>query len=218
LRDITADDVLYTPMPLFWVGGMSFTLVAALHAGATLVFENQFDPPQTLALIEKERITQVLGWPHMAQALAAHPDFHTRDLSSIRTASAAGAYLLPPDQQADAMRPRANSLGMTETLGPHTFDHRDNTLTDDQEGSFGPSVPGVEHKIVDPITGEECALGETGEVWIRGYSLMHGLHKRERAEVFTPDGGTARATAVTSRKTATSITRAGSAISSRATA
>jgi acyl-CoA synthetase (AMP-forming)/AMP-acid ligase II len=188
MRDITVDDVLYTSMPLFWVGGLSFTLVAALHSGATLVFENQFDPPKTLALIEKERITQVLGWPHMAKALADHPDFATRDLSSIRTASAAGAYLLPPHLQTDALAPRANSLGMTETLGPHTYDHRENILTEDQEGSFGPEVPGVHHKIVDPITGEECPTGTAGEVWIRGYSLMQGLHKRERSDVFTEDG------------------------------
>ncbi|HUR79049.1 MAG TPA: class I adenylate-forming enzyme family protein [Acidimicrobiales bacterium] len=188
MRDITSDDVLYTPMPLFWVGGMSFTLVAAMHAGATLVFENQFDPPRTLEVIERERVTQVLGWPHMAKALADHPDFKTRDLSSIRTGSAAGAYVLPPELQAEAMRPKANSLGMTETLGPHTFDHRDNVLTDEQAGSFGPSVPGVEHKIVDPLTGEDCKVGESGELWIRGYSLMQGLHKRERADVFTPDG------------------------------
>jgi len=31
-------------------------------------------------------------------------------------------------------------------------------------------------------------VGETGEVWLRGYSLMVGLHKRERADTFTPDG------------------------------
>jgi len=188
MRDITADDVLYTPMPLFWVGGMSFTLVAALHAGATLVFEEQFDPPATLELIERERITQVLGWPHMAKALADHPDFHTRDMSSLRSAGPAGAFLLPPDQQEEAALPRANSLGMTETLGPHTFDHRDNILPDDKAGSFGFSVPGVEHKIVDPLTGLDQPVGESGELWIRGYSLMQGLHKRERADVFTPDG------------------------------
>ena len=82
-----ADDVLYTPMPLFWVGGFSFTLIAAMHAGATLVFEEQFEPGATLDLIERERITQVLGWPHMAKALVDHPTFKDRDLSSIRGGS-----------------------------------------------------------------------------------------------------------------------------------
>lgn len=186
MRDLTGDDVLYTPMPLFWVGGFSFTLIAAMHAGATLVFEEQFEPGATLDLIERERVTQVLGWPHMAKALVDHPSFGDRDLSSIRGGSYAA--LLPQDQQADAEVPRANSLGMTETLGPHTFDSRDNALPPEKEGSFGFSVPGVEHKIVDPVSLEDLPVGETGELWLRGYSLMLGLHKKERAETFTPDG------------------------------
>ena len=49
-------------------------------------------------------------------------------------------------------------------------------------------MPGVEQKIVDPVTLEDQAVGESGELWLRGYSLMLGLHKRERADVFTPDG------------------------------
>jgi acyl-CoA synthetase (AMP-forming)/AMP-acid ligase II len=186
MRDLNGDDVLYTPMPLFWVGGFSFTLIAAMHCGATLVFEEQFEPGATLDLIERERVTQVLGWPHMAKALVDHPSFADHDLSSIRGGSYAA--LLPPDQQADAEVPKANSLGMTETLGPHTFDSRDNALPPEKEGSFGFSVPGVEHKIVDPVTLEDLPVGETGELWLRGYSLMLGLHKKERAETFTPDG------------------------------
>jgi acyl-CoA synthetase (AMP-forming)/AMP-acid ligase II len=168
------------------VGGFSFTLIAAMHAGATLVFEEQFEPGATLDLIERERVTQVLGWPHMAKALVDHPSFADRDLSSIRGGSYAA--LLPQAQQADAEVPRANSLGMTETLGPHTFDSRDNALPPDKEGSFGFPVPGVEHKIVDPVTLEDLPVGETGELWLRGYSLMLGLHKKERAETFTEDG------------------------------
>jgi acyl-CoA synthetase (AMP-forming)/AMP-acid ligase II len=46
----------------------------------------------------------------------------------------------------------------------------------------------VEHRIVDPVTLEECPPGQSGEIWLRGYSVMLGLHKKERAEVFTPDG------------------------------
>jgi acyl-CoA synthetase (AMP-forming)/AMP-acid ligase II len=172
--------------PLFWVGGFSFTLIAAMHAGATLVFEDQFEPGATLALIERERVTQVLGWPHMAKALVDHPSFTERDLSSVRGGTFAA--LLPQDQQADAEVPKANSLGMTETLGPHTFDAKDYPLPPEKEGSFGFSVPGVEHKIVDPVTLEDLPVGATGELWLRGYSLMLGLHKRERADTFTADG------------------------------
>jgi acyl-CoA synthetase (AMP-forming)/AMP-acid ligase II len=186
MRDLVESDVLYTPMPLFWVGGFSFTLIAAMHAGATLVFEEQFEPGATLELIEQERVTQVLGWPHMAKALVDHPSFKERDLSSVRGGTFAA--LLPQDQQADAEVPKANSLGMTETLGPHTFDAKDNPLPPDKEGSFGFSVPGVEHKVVDPVTLEDLPTGATGELWLRGYSLMLGLHKRERADTFTPDG------------------------------
>jgi acyl-CoA synthetase (AMP-forming)/AMP-acid ligase II len=186
MRDIVADDVLYTPMPLFWVGGFSFTLIAAMHAGATLVFEEQFEPGATLALIERERITQVLGWPHMAKALVDHPSFKDRDLSSVRGGQLSA--LLPQAQQVDADVPKANALGMTETLGPHTFMSKDEPLPADKEGSFGYSVPGVEHKIVDPVTLEDLPVGETGELWLRGYSLMLGLHKRERADTFTTDG------------------------------
>jgi acyl-CoA synthetase (AMP-forming)/AMP-acid ligase II len=185
MRDLASDDVIYTPMPLFWVGGFSFSLIAAMHAGAALVFEEQFEPGATLELIERERVTQVLGWPHMAKALIDHPSFPDRDLSAVRGGNLTA--LLPQDQQVDAEVPKANSLGMTETLGPHTFANKD-PLPTGKEGSFGFTVPGVEHKIVDPVTLEDAPVGETGELWVRGYSLMLGLHKRERAETFTADG------------------------------
>lgn len=185
-RDLTADDVIYTPMPLFWVGGLSFALVAALHAGAALAFDEQFEPAKTLELLERERVTQVLGWPHMGKALVDHASRPERDLSAMRGGTV--PELLPPDKQADALRPRANSLGMTETLGPHTFGDYREVLTDAQEGSFGLTVPGVEQKIVDPATGEELPAGELGELWIRGYSVMLGLHKQEREDTFTEDG------------------------------
>ncbi len=114
-RDLTADDVLYTPMPLFWVGGLSFTLVAAMHAGATLVFEEQFEPGATLELIERERVTQVLGWPHMAKALIDHPSFEQRDLSSVRGGTLAA---LQPRDDATLEAPRANALGHDRDARP----------------------------------------------------------------------------------------------------
>jgi acyl-CoA synthetase (AMP-forming)/AMP-acid ligase II len=77
---------------------------------------------------------------------------------------------------------------MTETCGPHTYDRMDVDLPEHLRGSFGHAVPGVEHKIVDPETGATLPPGEVGEICVRGYSLMLGLHKQEREDVFDRDG------------------------------
>ncbi|MEZ5166513.1 MAG: AMP-binding protein [Acidimicrobiales bacterium] len=63
-RPLLPGDVCYTPMPLFWVGGLTYTLLsAACTLLATVVFEDQFEPGATLELIERERVTHVIGWP-----------------------------------------------------------------------------------------------------------------------------------------------------------
>ncbi|OBY29297.1 AMP-binding protein, partial [Mycolicibacter kumamotonensis] len=41
-------DRIYTPNPFFWIGGLSSVLLAALHAGATVLCEPRLDPPATL--------------------------------------------------------------------------------------------------------------------------------------------------------------------------
>ena len=185
-RDLRATDVLYTPMPLFWVGGLSYTLVSAMHAGAAVLFEERFEPGATLELIERRRATHVIGWPHIAKALVEHPSFAGRDLSSIR----GGSFddLLPEHLRVSDPRRKATSLGMTESLGPHSIERLDVELPEGKEGSFGRGVPGVEHRIVDPDTGADMPAGQSGEIWIRGYSLMLGLLGRDRDEVFELDG------------------------------
>ena len=185
-RDLFPGDVLYTPMPLFWVGGLTYTLVSAMHAGATVVFEERFEAGTTLDLIEAERVTHVVGWPHMSRALTEHPSFPDRDLSAVRGGSLDA--LLPPDLRVGDPELRANSLGMTESLGPHSIELIGSALPENKRGSFGRAVPGIEHRIVEPSTGEEAPEGELGEIWIRGYPLMLGLVGLAEHEVFTPDG------------------------------
>jgi acyl-CoA synthetase (AMP-forming)/AMP-acid ligase II len=185
-RDLEPGDVCYTPMPLFWVGGLTYTLLSCMHAGATVVFEEQFEPGATLDLIERERVTHVIGWPHMAKALTEHKSFPGRDLSSVRGGSLDA--LLPPHLRVGDPELRANSLGMTESLGPHSIEMIGSELPPDKRGSFGRSVPGVEHRIVDPISGKDQPPGEMGEIWIKGYSLMLGHLKKSRRDVFTKDG------------------------------
>ncbi len=185
-RDLASGDVLYTPMPLFWVGGLSYVLVSAMHTGAAVVFEERFDPASTLELIERRRVTHVIGWPHIAKALVEHPSFAERDLSSIR----GGSFdeLVPVHLRVSDPRRKATSLGMTESLGPHSIEPLHLELPEGKEDSFGRSVPGIEHRIADPSTGDELPAGQAGEIWIRGYSLMLGLLGQDPADVFEPGG------------------------------
>jgi len=185
-RDVTAKDRLFSPMPFFWVGGFVFTLLAAMHVGASMICEEAFEPGETLELLERERATIVAGWPHYSRAMADHPTYPQRDLSSIR---AGNLYEILPE----ALRPRdpalrSNSLGMTETCGPHTIEWMDRDLPEALRGAFGRSAPGVEHKIVDPETGETLPVGSEGEICVRGYNLTQGLYKVEREDTFDADG------------------------------
>jgi acyl-CoA synthetase (AMP-forming)/AMP-acid ligase II len=115
-----------------------------------------------------------------------HPSFEKCDLSSIRSGNLYD--VLPESVRPKDPELRSNSLGMTETGGPHTIDRMDVDLPESLRGSFGHSVPGVTHKVVDPSTGESVASGEDGEICVRGYSVMQGLHKVEREQTFDESG------------------------------
>lgn len=181
-------DRIWTPMPLCWVGGFAFTLLRALSVGAAFVTQSRMDAGEALRLFEREQVTCVSAWPSIGTTLTSHPDYATTDLSSLRL----GTFYegrSPENRPADPGL-SVTSLGMSETGGPHTFWTLEEDLrgtSEEYRGTFGHSVPGVAHRIVDS-DGNDVDEGIEGEVWIRGYSVMLGLHKRERADVFDADG------------------------------
>lgn len=185
-RDIGPEDRVWSPMPFFWVGGFVFALLGNLHAGAATLCEEVFDPETTLGFLERERATVAVGWPHFGKALADHPTRAQYDLSALRAGNL-------PDILPDEICPadpelRPTGLGMTETCGPHTWNPISGPLDEARRGTFGESVEGVTHRVIDPETGAELPQGELGELCVRGYSLMQGLYKLERESVFEADG------------------------------
>jgi acyl-CoA synthetase (AMP-forming)/AMP-acid ligase II len=153
----------FCAFPFFWIGG-TLVLGGALQSGATVLCTERFEPGAALDLIESERATHVLGWPTLLQSMRDHPTFAQRDLPAI-----AGLTVGPAD------------VALVESPVPGVPAHRGMSET------VG-NIASVEHRVVDHATGEDVADGEEGELLVRGYGLMHGYYKQERAEVFDDDG------------------------------
>lgn len=155
--------VFFCAFPFFWIGG-TLVLGASLQSGATVLCVERFEPGAALDLIEAERATSVLAWPTLIQAMRDHPSFPNRalpDIPSLTAGPADMAIAATPVPGIPAHR------GMSETVG---------------------NIMSVVHRCVDPDTGEDQPDLTEGELWIRGYGLMHGYYKKERHEVFDDDG------------------------------
>ena len=98
---------------------------------------------------------------------------------------------LPPYAFAviDQMKMRELTIvyGLTETSPGLTQTSRDADLVERTQ-TVGRVMPEIDVRIVDPATGFDVPQGADGELWARGYSLMQGLQRREREDVFERDG------------------------------
>ena len=174
---LTADDRLCIPVPLYHCFGMVMGVLGCLTHGSTMVFPGEgFDPRVTLATIAAEKCTALYGVPTMFIAQMDHPDFEKFDVSSLRTGIMAGSPC-PIEVMRRAMslmhlRDITIAYGMTET-SPVSFQ---TTLDDPLErrvATVGRIHPHLECKIVDS-DGRIVPAGMPGELCTRGYSVMLG--------------------------------------------
>jgi acyl-CoA synthetase (AMP-forming)/AMP-acid ligase II len=187
LRGLQPSDRLYCPMPFFWVGGLTTSLLYALTSGCALVTQERFEPSEALELMERERVTLVQVWPNAARALAEDASFPQRDLSRVRGGTLPEALPMPLRPGTPGRYPGV--FGMTETGGPHSDpDDPYRPLPSEHRGTFGREVPGVARTVKDPRTGAGLGPGEVGELCVRGPFVMDQIYKMERHKVFDPDG------------------------------
>jgi acyl-CoA synthetase (AMP-forming)/AMP-acid ligase II len=186
IRGLTPADRLFCNSPFFWIGGFAFGVLATLVAGSTLVCSNATDTGATLDLLGAEKPTMTNGFAAGMAHLADDPSYAARDLSSMRRGN---LYpIMAPDTRPADPELRHNMLGMTEAGSVVLIGEDESDQPEARRGSFGKPAPGFETRIIDPDTRERVAVGEVGELCIRGPYLMQCYYKRSREECFDADG------------------------------
>jgi fatty-acyl-CoA synthase len=113
---VSGDDVVLQVLPQFHCGGWNVQPLLAWWKGALVVLERSFDAARCLELIERKRVTTMMGVPAIYQFMAEEPAFEDADLSSLRTAVVGGAPM--PEALLDRWQERGVAIvqgyGLTE--------------------------------------------------------------------------------------------------------
>jgi fatty-acyl-CoA synthase len=189
----TPADRLCLPVPLFHCFGCVIGVLGAYTHATTLVPLEYFEPLKVLQYIEAEKCTAVYGVPTMFIAELEQLDFHSLDLSTLRTGVMAGS--LCPEPLMRRVMERMNlteitiAYGLTEASPGITMTPRFDSIALRTQ-TVGLILPEVEVKIIDPATGETCKPNQHGELCARGYNIMKGYYNNPRAtaEAIDADG------------------------------
>ncbi|MGZ4591366.1 MAG: AMP-binding protein [Actinomycetes bacterium] len=171
------DDVVLLVLPLFHIYGLNTGLGMVAATGATAVLAERFEAAETLALVQREAVTNIPGAPPM---YIAWSDLERRDttislrdaLSGVRLMASGAAPLstaVLEQLQASTGVPIHEGYGLTETSPVVT-----STLAAPRvkPGSVGRPIPGVEVRLVD--AGRVPISDDAGEIEVRGANLFSG--------------------------------------------
>jgi acyl-CoA synthetase (AMP-forming)/AMP-acid ligase II len=170
------DDRYLIVNPFFHMFGYKAGWLASLLRGATIVPVPVFDVPTVLSRVETERITVFPGAPTVYRSILDHPERNRFDLRSLRVAVTGAADIpvaLIEEMRAELpFRSILTGYGLTEAgtcTGTQPDDDAETIAT-----TAGRAMSGLEVIIAADADGQEAPRGTTGELLVRGYSVMQG--------------------------------------------
>ncbi|WP_051749761.1 AMP-binding protein [Sphingobium chlorophenolicum] len=188
-NDLRAGDRMAIVNPFFHSFGYRSGWISALVAGITVYPLATFDAEALLGLIEREKISVLMGPPTIFLSLMEHPRFGTFDLSSLRVGHT-GASNVPVDliragREVFGFDLFLTSFGQTECTALATVNYPDASFETIAK-TVGKPLPGVELRIVD-ADGHPLPHGESGELLIRGPVVMQGYFEEPEQTAATID-------------------------------
>ncbi|CAJ0585663.1 unnamed protein product, partial [Mesorhabditis spiculigera] len=169
-------------LPFYHIFGFAVVL-SSLYLRSVGVIHSHFDPDVFCKAIQDFRIRGIALVPPILVFLGKHPIPAKYDLSSLEIimsgAAPAGRDICEEVQRRfPSLKYIVQGYGMTElSLASHFPDlHQKQKF-----GATGRLIANNQMKIVDPVTKKICAVGERGELVIKGPTVMKGYLGRDEA-------------------------------------
>jgi acyl-CoA synthetase (AMP-forming)/AMP-acid ligase II len=170
----------------FWSGNFCMAIGTTFAAGGSLVLQRYFDPGEALRLMQDERVTLPIAWPHQWPQLSDHPDFRKMDLGSLRYVGEISTLRTHPAVKTGWQEP-VHAYGSTETF-TLVAAYPSGTAPDVCAGTNGVPLPGNTLRVVEPLSGRVLSRGEAGEIAVKGPTLMLGYLRLPAEETFDSEG------------------------------
>jgi long-chain acyl-CoA synthetase len=177
-------------LPLYHIFAFTVGMMLTVRLGGKLILiPNPRDFPAVLAELAKHKVHVFPAVNTLFNGLANHPDFHKVDWTHLLVSVGGGTAV----QSAVAQRwfdktgcAICEGYGLSETSPIATCNPV--TVTE-YSGAIGVPVPSTWLKLLDD-TGGDAAIGQPGEIAIKGPQVMAGYWQRpeETAQVMTADG------------------------------
>ena len=176
-------------LPLYHIFALTLCLLAIRQGSHMTLVPNPRDIGQFIKVLKKRPFHLLPAVNTLFNALMAHPEFKTIDFSQLCVSQAGGmaaAEGTAKQWQALTGSTMIEGWGMSETCAIGTNNPVNNTVF---TGSIGVPLPSIDIAIKNDA-GDEVAIGQTGEVCIRGPNVMVGYYQQpeENQKSFTADG------------------------------
>ncbi len=182
-------EIIIAPLPLYHIYAFTFHCMAMMKTGNNnLLITNPRDLPSMLKDMKKNTFTGFVGLNTLFVALCNNEDFRKLDFSNLKMTISGGMALQSStaERWAEVTGTQiCEGYGLTETSPLATV----NPIQSIQLGTIGIPVASTLCKTIDD-DGNDQAIGERGELCVKGPQVMKGYWLREDAtkEVLDDEG------------------------------